>query len=304
MQREKGLAPVVYVQRDCFTPADRERYIKELMRYIPVDSYGPCLNNKAMPDNINGFHKLRAPEYYQFLAQYKFNIAFENAICNDYMTEKLFRPLTVGSVPVYKGSPVAKDWMPDNRSAIFADDFKSPQELAEYLKFLNSNDMEYDKFLAFKQPGQVKNTFLLNALENRPWRILGPWDKANFGHRMFAGFECHVCDRILQRQQAFRAHRLDPARNPPPPPRVANSTHLACPEPVVSIGTPNSVNKSLNFWEGVHEAHALKRMIEAQETDSSVFHEKYLKRKTDKYHWSTTWYNMGKVPYIALVEYL
>lgn len=43
-------------------------------------------------------------EFLSFVAKYKFTIAFENAICNDYITEKLWRPLIVGSVPIYYGS--------------------------------------------------------------------------------------------------------------------------------------------------------------------------------------------------------
>lgn len=40
-----------------------------------------------------------------FVAKYKFTIAIENAICDDYITEKLWRPLIAGSVPIYLGSP-------------------------------------------------------------------------------------------------------------------------------------------------------------------------------------------------------
>lgn len=40
-----------------------------------------------------------------FVSRYKFVIAIENAMCEDYITEKLWRPLMVGSVPIYLGSP-------------------------------------------------------------------------------------------------------------------------------------------------------------------------------------------------------
>lgn len=46
LQREEGLAPVVYVESNCNTPSDRDTYVKALMRYIRVDSYGKCLNNR------------------------------------------------------------------------------------------------------------------------------------------------------------------------------------------------------------------------------------------------------------------
>ena len=273
----------MYVQGDCYTPSDRESYVKELMNQIEIDSYGRCLNNRKMPDDIDGFHKLHSPEYYKFLAQYKFNIAFENAICNDYMTEKLFRPFEVGAVPIVLGSAVAKDWMPNKKSAIFVTDFKDPKELAQFLNYLNNNDEEYQKYLEYKNPDKITNRFLLKALEARPWRIQGEWDKMNFGHRMYAGFECHVCDRIYERQEALRAHKLNPEQNPPPPPRFANKMHLACPEPTVTMTTNRQTNKSVNFWEGFYEARALKEMILAGETNSTKFQSKYLKILTDKY---------------------
>ena len=44
------MAPVVYLQSHCDVPSDRDRYIKELMKHIDVDSYGGCLNNKDLDD--------------------------------------------------------------------------------------------------------------------------------------------------------------------------------------------------------------------------------------------------------------
>lgn len=45
--RREGLAPVLYMQSHCDVPSDRDRYIKELMKYIEVQYRdglsGPCL---------------------------------------------------------------------------------------------------------------------------------------------------------------------------------------------------------------------------------------------------------------------
>ena len=46
----KKLAPLLYIQTDCDTPNDRDSYVAELMKYIDVDSYGACLNNRRLPD--------------------------------------------------------------------------------------------------------------------------------------------------------------------------------------------------------------------------------------------------------------
>lgn len=48
-QTEEQLAPVIYLHSDCNTPSDRDLYIKELMKFIPIDSYGTCLHNKDLP---------------------------------------------------------------------------------------------------------------------------------------------------------------------------------------------------------------------------------------------------------------
>jgi len=48
---------------------------------------------------------MNSDEFLHFVARYKFTLSFENAVCDDYITEKLWRPLVVGSVPIYMGSP-------------------------------------------------------------------------------------------------------------------------------------------------------------------------------------------------------
>ena len=44
-------------------------------------------------------------DFYKLTARYKFTIAIENAVCDDYVTEKVWRPLMLGSVPIVAGSP-------------------------------------------------------------------------------------------------------------------------------------------------------------------------------------------------------
>lgn len=47
-------------------------------------------------------------DFHKLAAKYKFTLAMENAICDDYMTEKLWRPLRLGSVPIVFGSHKVK----------------------------------------------------------------------------------------------------------------------------------------------------------------------------------------------------
>ena len=274
----------MYVQRDCNPPSDRDRYVKELMKYIDVDSYGPCLNNKKLPENIDGFHNFDSLDFHAFLSKYKFHIAFENAICDGYMTEKLFRPLKVGSVPIYLGSPSVLDWLPNENSAILASDFLGPKELAHYLSDLNHEDEVYNTHLIHKKPGGIYNKALLAGIEQRGWRLLGDWDKDNFGHRMYAGYECYVCDRLYEWNNTLSKHLSDPHTVAPPASKTADSSHLGCPEPKPLIPIEGQFPQSFPFWQGLREAKAMHDMIHNGEKDSKMYATKYLKMGTDKYH--------------------
>ena len=254
------------------------------MKYIDVDSYGPCLNNKKLPENIDGFHNFDSLDFHAFLSKYKFHIAFENAICDGYMTEKLFRPLKVGSVPIYLGSPSVLDWLPNENSAILASDFLGPKELAHYLSDLNHEDEVYNTHLIHKKPGGIYNKALLAGIEQRGWRLLGDWDKDNFGHRMYAGYECYVCDRLYEWNNTLSKHLSDPHTVAPPASKTADSSHLGCPEPKPLIPIEGQFPQSFPFWQGLREAKAMHDMIHNGEKDSKMYATKYLKMGTDKYH--------------------
>lgn len=56
----------------------------------------------SLVDPVEGMtHK----DFIELVSKYKFAISMENGICNDYITEKFWRPLHVGTVPIVLGSP-------------------------------------------------------------------------------------------------------------------------------------------------------------------------------------------------------
>ena len=232
LRKEQGLAPIVYVQSNCNVASDRDSYIRELMTHIDIDCYGTCLNNKKMPEALrHPTESMDSEDFYSFISRYKFHLAFENALCSDYMTEKLFRPLHLGSVPIYKGSPRARDWMPDNKSVIMVDDFESPQKLAAYIKHLDSDDVEYEKYLQFKNnAGAIENKFLFEHMLNREWGV-NDFEKLD----MITGFECHVCDKLTERYKVEQQHETDPTV-PLLPPSSADANHLHCEQPHPAAG--------------------------------------------------------------------
>lgn len=54
----------------------------------------------------------------EVMKDYRFTIAFENAIADDYVTEKFYEPLLSGSVPVYLGAPNIDRFAPSRSSFI------------------------------------------------------------------------------------------------------------------------------------------------------------------------------------------
>ncbi|MCP4404616.1 MAG: alpha-1,3-fucosyltransferase [bacterium] len=143
----------------------RTRYVAELMKYLDVHCYGKCLRNRRLPKEQDN-----RPGKWNTLASYKFDLAFENAIARDYVTEKFFDPLVAGSVPVYLGAPNIKEYMPGKHCFINVSDFSRPKELAEYLLKLDKNDAEYQQYLAWKrQPYKPSFLTMLERGKEHPF---------------------------------------------------------------------------------------------------------------------------------------
>jgi alpha-1,3-fucosyltransferase len=70
-----------------------------------------------------------------------FYLSFENSICKDYVTEKFWRFKKL-IVPIVMKRDIYQNIIP-NSSFIAASDFKSSQELADYLQKLALNREEY-----------------------------------------------------------------------------------------------------------------------------------------------------------------
>lgn len=209
--RKAGLAPILYLQSHCSVASDRDSYVSELMKFIEVDSYGACLHNKDLPSHLISTESYNDESLFTFISNYKFHLAFENALCDDYITEKLYRAFYVGSVPIYKGSSTVKDWVPSHNSVIVVDDFSTPQELAQFISFLDRNDSLYNSYLEFKETG-ITNDILKNEILNRTWGV-NDINKIDF----IQGFECFICDRI--HTQNFTL------------PLMANKSHMNCQQP-------------------------------------------------------------------------
>ncbi|XP_033029254.1 alpha-(1,3)-fucosyltransferase 10 isoform X1 [Lacerta agilis] len=270
----KRLAPLVYVQSDCDPPSDRDSYVQELMAHIEVDSYGACLHNRDLPEQLENPASMDNDNFYKILAQYKFVLAFENAVCEDYITEKLWRPLKLGVVPVYYGSPSVKDWLPSNKSAILVTGFSHPKDLARYIRALDADDEKYEAYLEWKLKGDISNKHLLAAIKERTWGVQDIM-KDNY----IDAFECMVCTRIWGNMRRQAKGMLQKKWN-------AEASHLSCPKPQAFVFSSRNTHRTAlremwipSFEQSKREAHALRQLVErnrnftAQEFWTMVFRE-------------------------------
>ena len=94
-QTSKKLA--AFFASNCNTQSKWEAYVRDLKKYMPVDSYGECGDKKCDKKDWKKCLELISVEY-------MFYLAFENSLCQDYVTEKLFKILPYNAVPVVYGA--------------------------------------------------------------------------------------------------------------------------------------------------------------------------------------------------------
>ncbi|XP_078069807.1 4-galactosyl-N-acetylglucosaminide 3-alpha-L-fucosyltransferase 9-like [Mustelus asterias] len=139
----------------------RVKYYNEFRKYIKINTYGQafgsCLSdNKLIP----------------IISSCKFYLSFENSIHKDYITEKLYNALRLGTVPVVLGPPRKnyENYIPGD-SFIHVDDFHSAKELADYLHKLDGNEDLYMHYFKWRKYYTVRNPpswteYACNVCEN------------------------------------------------------------------------------------------------------------------------------------------
>ncbi|XP_063430440.1 glycoprotein 3-alpha-L-fucosyltransferase A-like isoform X2 [Mytilus trossulus] len=138
---------------NCDTTNQRIQYVNELSKHIVVDIYGAC-GNYTCGREIE-------QECFDILKKdYKFYLAFENANCRDYITEKFYRNALLNNVlPVVMGAhPDDYKRSAPHHSYIHVEDFQSPKHLAEYLHTLDKNDQLYNQYFKWKGTGSFIDT--------------------------------------------------------------------------------------------------------------------------------------------------
>ena len=156
--KKTRVSPVGWMVSVCTTQSRREQYVDVLKKYVGVDVYGGCGSLKCGSNNMSTwttddcdrilFHEENS---------YKFYLAFENSLCEDYISEKLWRMMKLDVVPVVMGAVDYAKILPRD-SYIDARDFSSARMLAAYLKHLHRNNSKYNQYLRNKNSLDCFNT--------------------------------------------------------------------------------------------------------------------------------------------------
>ena len=174
----------------------RVNFLSALSLLLPAapHHYGACLHNAEAPNGSRDSVK-------NWLAQrHRYVFSFENSERPGYVTEKLFYMLSAGAVPVYRGAPDVRRYLPSRDAAVIVSPDDTPQSIAQLL--LSETNETYAKRLEWRQRGA-----------DLAWVArmdLGIWHSQHRLCLRMASMELPLQSGVWIRERGFlQFHRLD-----------------------------------------------------------------------------------------------
>lgn len=133
----------------CHTDSRREDLVAALQGFMAVTTVGRCGELKCGKNHRDDYC------FRWLAASHLFYLSFENALCDDYHTEKLWIPLKHGMVPVVYGGPSYRHTLPFN-SYIDVLKFPSAAALASHLLYLATHPAAYLRHLQWRRYWRVR----------------------------------------------------------------------------------------------------------------------------------------------------
>jgi hypothetical protein len=136
---------------NCFCQSNRLSLVHEMQkhaRHHSIDIVGKCGHINYLAKQCK---ELSSKECRRKLSRkYMFMLAFENSLCEDYITEKFFESLLFDFVPVVYGAGDYTKWIPKS-AYIDVRDFKTVSALVSYLQYLSKNATAYNLYFSWKR---------------------------------------------------------------------------------------------------------------------------------------------------------
>ena len=166
-----------YVSKQC-TDSHRLKYVRDLAQHIDIDIYSV--------HDIDGL--MTVGEHIsinQLRDNYMFFLAFEEALCKDYITEKIWKAYEADVVPIVFGAANYVSILPPN-SYIDVRDFSSPEALASHLRQLGEHQEMYRRYFEWRQQYTIHRTpymvdfcglcaYLHHRRDTRSTRTISRW---------------------------------------------------------------------------------------------------------------------------------
>ncbi|XP_045163858.2 alpha-(1,3)-fucosyltransferase fut-5-like [Mercenaria mercenaria] len=130
---------------NCIDQAQRYKIVYKIQKYLATDMYGKCYGKPCDERAMQAKNK----SCDAILKQYKFYLAFENSLCNDYVTEKYWNALKREQIPIVNWKNISENIVIPN-SYINVYDFKDIKSLANYVKKVSSNATLYNSYFQWK----------------------------------------------------------------------------------------------------------------------------------------------------------
>ena len=146
---------IIWFVSNCNTSSKREDFAKELSKYIDIDVVGKCWKELCPKNSVECLK--------EFEEQYFFRIDFEDAYHTDYVTEKVFENFSSDIIQIIGGGADYEDIVP-NKTVIDVNNFRSPKDLAIYLKSLMRSEERYTQYL------RTKDKYYAQGLEDESQR--------------------------------------------------------------------------------------------------------------------------------------
>jgi hypothetical protein len=133
-------ARAAWIVSNCYSENNREDYLKRVNLILPVTRVGHCSRNKC--------RKTRDECLNDLADTHPFYLAFENSLCQDYVTEKYANVILNNRMIPIVYSKSSNLYIPN--SFIDANQFSSPEDLSQFLLNLVSNVTAYDNYFQWQ----------------------------------------------------------------------------------------------------------------------------------------------------------
>ena len=162
--------------------ARRAALAHQLSHFIPIHA-NRAVQRDAPKDSKVIYHDV--PDKMDFISRFSHHLCFENSSTTGYLTEKIFDPIYVGSVPVYAGDPMASKWI--HKDAFIDCLHLEPAEIldriqaSDVLTQLVSEQREVLSLISFEEMSDRIASFnsrVVSSIASGPRRHHGPFFRA------------------------------------------------------------------------------------------------------------------------------